>query len=209
MDKHTIRKYSLLFGTFLFLFACEIPVLSTPATSDSEPVSIETIIAGTAGAAQTQTALVLPPATDTPTPPPPATGTPTETPTPTATFIFILPTSTEPFKAYDAGSNCQVIAIEPYNPRLAPRTPFDATWTLKNTGDDLWLDKNVDFRHSGGTDMHRIDAVDLPSSVGADGQVNITVSMVSPREPGTYTSNWVLGTNKKTFCRVSVTVIVK
>jgi hypothetical protein len=209
MDKHAIRKYFLLFAAFLFLLACEIPGLSTPAISDSEPVSIETIIAGTAAAAQTQTALVLPPPTDTPTPLPPPTRTPTETPTPTETFIFIQPTSTEPFKAYDAGSNCQLIAIDPYNPVLSPRTPFDATWTLINTGDDLWLDKNVDFKHSGGTDMHRTDAVDLPSSIGADGQVDITVSMVSPREPGTYTSNWTLGTNKETYCKVSVTVIVK
>jgi hypothetical protein len=208
MDKLTAQKLTLLFSALLFVLACELPVLSAPAPSDSGSVSIETIIAGTAGAAQTQTAIAQPLPSDTPTLPPP-TGTPTETPTPTATFIFILPTSTEPFKAYDAGSDCQLIALEPYNPVLAPRTPFETTWTLKNTGTDLWLDKNVDFKYSSGTDMHRTDITDLPTSVGADGQVDITVPMVTPRNPGTYTSTWVLATKKKTLCKVSVTVIVK
>ena len=208
MDKQSVRKPLLLFAALFFLLACEIPVLSAPAPSDSEPVPIETIIAGTVAAAQTQTAALLPP-TATPTLPLVPTGTPTETPTATATILFILPTSTAPFKPYNAGSGCQLIALEPYNPVLAPRTSFDTTWTLKNTGKDLWLTNNIDFKHSGGTDMHKTDAYDLPNNVAPDGQVNITVPMVSPAKSGTYTSTWTLVAKKKTLCKVSVTVTVK
>lgn len=209
MDKYASRKLVLWFVVLLVLLACELPILSRPAAPNPVPGSIETIVFQTAAAAQTQTAVLRPPSTRTPTPTPLPTGTPTETPTSTATVIFILPTSTKPFVAYDAGSGCKVVALEPYNPVLAPRTNFETKWTLQNTGNELWLDKNIDFKFSGGTDMHRTDIYDLPSSAPPGGQVVITVPMTSPRNPGTYTSTWVLTTNKDTLCRVSVTVIVK
>jgi hypothetical protein len=120
-----------------------------------------------------------------------------------------LPTSTKPFEPYNAGSDCKVLALEPYNPVLAPRASFDTTWTLQNTGDDLWLDRNIDFQYSGGTDMHKTDVFDLPSSIPPDGQVMITVPMIAPGSPDTYTSTWVLVNKKNTLCKVSVTVTVK
>ena len=57
--------------------------------------------------------------------------------------------------------------------------------------------------------MHRTDVYDLPKSVSPDDQVVITVPMFAPRDPGTYTSTWVLATKKDTLCKVSVTIIVK
>ena len=209
MDKFTVRKLILLFTTLSVLLACEIPVLSQPSKSIPAPGSIETIVVQTAAAAQTQTAILLPPPTNTPTITPPPTGTPTETATPTETFVFILPTSTKPFEPYSAGSNCELIALTPHNPVLLPREIFETNWTLKNTGDELWLDKDIDFKHSGGTDMHREDVYDLPKSVAPDDQVTITVPMYAPKDPGTYTSTWVLALKKTTLCKVSVTVIVK
>ena len=209
MDKHAVRKIILLFAALLVLLACELPVLSQPAPQNPAPGSIETIVFQTAAAAQTQTAILLPPPTNTPTFTPLPTGTPTETPTPTETFVFILPTSTKPFEPYSAGSNCELVSLTPHNPVLAPRELFETEWTLKNTGSELWLDQNIDFKYSGGTDMHKNDVYDLPSSVPADGQVIITVPMFAPRDPGTYTSTWVLSRKKTTLCKVSVTVIVK
>ena len=209
MDKLAVRKLILLFTALFVLLACEIPVLSQPAVSEPALGSIETIIFQTAAAAQTQTAILLPPPTNTATFTPPPTGTPTETATPTETFIFILPTSTQPFIPYTAGSNCVLIALTPHNPVLLPREIFETNWTLKNTGDELWLDKDIDFKHSGGTDMHQNDVYDLPKSIGPDEQVTITVPMYAPREPGTYTSTWVLSRKKATLCKVSVTISVK
>ncbi len=208
MNKHSVKKLILLIAALIVLLACELPVLSQPVASNPAPGSIETIIFLTAAAAQTQTAIVLPP-TRTPTLTQLPTGTPTETPTPTATFIFVLPTSTKPFEPYKAGSQCELIALTPNNPVLAPREIFETNWTLKNTGNKLWLDKNTDFKHSSGTDMHRTDVYDLPKSVSPDDQVVITVPMFAPKNPGSYTSTWVLATKKDTLCKVSVTIIVK
>ena len=209
MDKHMARKLILLFAALLFLLACEIPALSAPAPSGPESLPIETIIAGTAAAAQTQTAILRPPSTHTATLTPIPTGTSTETPSPTMTFVFILPTSTKPFEPYKAGPQCELIALTPNNPILAPREQFETEWTLKNTGTDLWLDQSIDFKFSAGKDMHKTDVYDLPTSVPADGQVTITVPMVAPSSPGNYTSTWVLATKKTNLCKVSVSIIVK
>jgi len=209
MDKPPLRKLIFWLVTIPVLLACELPVLSQPVAPGPAPDSIGTIVFQTAAAAQSQTAVFLPPATKSPTPTSPPTGTPTETPTATETVVFILPTSTKPFEPYDAGSACRLVALEPNNPVLAPRSGFDTTWTLQNTGNDLWLDRNIDFKYSSGTDMHKTDVYDLPTSVPADGQVTITVPMIAPSNPGTYTSTWQLINKKNTLCKVSVTIIVK
>lgn len=209
MDKHLAPRWIFLLGVVLVLHACDLPVFFQPVPSNPAPGSIETIIHQTAAAAQTQTAVMLPPPTHMPTWTPPPTGTPTETPTPTATVVFIPPTPRPLFKPYEAGSSCQVVAQEPYYPVLAPRANFESKLTLQNTGNELWLDKNIDFKHSAGTDMHRTDVYDLPKSVAPGDQVTIILSMSAPRDPGTYTSTWVLATNKDTLCKVSVTVTVK
>jgi hypothetical protein len=209
LDRYVVPGWILLLTIVPVLLACELPVLFQPEPSNLAPGSIETIVFETAAAAQTQTAIVLPPPTRTPTLTPPPTGTPTETSTPTATVVFIPPTPRTLFKPYEAGSACKVVAFEPYNPVLAPRANFETTLTLQNTGNELWLDKNIDFKHSAGTDMHRTDVYDLPKSVAPGDQVTITLRMSAPRDPGTYTSTWVLAGKQNTLCKVSVTIIVK
>ena len=209
MNKPFVKKLIPSLTALLVLLACEVPVLSQPAAPKPAAVSIETIVFETASVAQTQTALYLPSPTSTPTSLPPPTATATETPTPTATVIFIIPTATKPFTVYSAGPQCQVIALEPYNPIMAPHTNVEIKWTLKNTGKEPWLDRDFDFKYESGKDMHRTDAYDLPNSVPPGGQITITVPMGSPDAPGTYTTNWVLSSKKETLCKVSATIIVK
>jgi len=209
MNNQTIKTIIPLLAVLLVQLACELPVLSTPASSNPEPASIETIIAGTAAAAQTQTALALPSPTETPTITPQPTETPTETPTPTATVIFIIPTSTKPFEPHSAGSQCNLDAMEPYNPIVDPGTSISIKWTIRNTSADVWLESNIDFRHTGGKDMHKTDIYDLPVSVPPNGSVNLIVPMVAPKESGHYTTTWKLMMKKKALCTLSATVIVK
>jgi hypothetical protein len=214
MDKPALKKLIPIFATVLILLACELPALSLPAVSEPDqapaPGSLETIVVATAGAAQTQTARVLPTATMTSTSTLVPTSTPTETPTATETIIFDIPTSTKPFVTQSAGSGCQVIAQSPVNNTVFDaREAFTAEWTLRNTGSETWLSTNNDFYHSGGTDMHRTDAYDMPNNVGASGEVTFRVEMFAPRDPGTYTSTWSLGSKKQTLCKVSVTIVVK
>lgn len=210
MKKQLSKKLVFLSTVVILVLACELPGLTSPASSSSESaVSIETMIVGTAAAAQTQTALSMPLSTYTASPTPISTATPSTTPTPTATIIFIIPTATKPFEPGNVGKGCELVALTPYNPVLNPGKNFDITWTLKNTGNDIWLQDNVDFSFSGGTDMHRKDVYDLPSSVPPQGQTAITVAMVAPSKSGEYTTTWVLGSKKQTFCKVSVKAIVR
>jgi hypothetical protein len=212
MNKHTIRKSLLIFAALLVVLACEVPLLAAPAASNPDPApgSVETIVVATAGAAQTQTAIAMPSPTITSTSTPLPTFTPTETLTATPTVIFILPTATKPFVTQSAGSNCQAVAQKPVNDTVFDsREKFTTVWTLKNTGDEYWNDTDVDFRHSGGTDMHGSDAFDLPATVAPGNEVTFTVKMTAPKKPGSYTSTWTLGAKKNSLCKVSVTIIVK
>ena len=223
--KHTFSKKLMFLSIIVvFVLACEIPGLSAPAPSIVDSVPIETIIAGTAAAAQTQTVAALPAHTEnplatfttTPTLVPTITTTPTETlfvsetPSPTATVIFIIviPTSTPIFVASSAGDNCELISVTPYQPTLNPSESFNITWKVKNTGSGIWID-DVDFQYVSGTDMHKKDLYDLPSKVPPRGDVSFTVAMVAPKKSGRYTTNWVLGSQKKPVCAVSATVIVR
>ena len=207
-----MKRLIFLFVTLSVVLACELPSLSVPAISNPSPApgSLETIVVATAGAAQTQTALVVPSSTMTSTPTPVPTYTPTETPTATETVIFDIPTATLPFVTQSAGSNCQVIAQNPVdNTVFDPQDIFTTKWTLRNTGSETWNKNNYDFFHSGGTDMHRRDALDLPKNVNAGGEVNFEVEMVAPRTAGSYTTTWTLGKKNEAVCKVSVTIIVK
>jgi hypothetical protein len=209
MDIHIVRKLLLLCVALLVLLACEIPALSAPAAPDTAPLPIETIVAGTAAAAQTQTATMRPPPTQTPTATLIPTGTPTETPTATATVIFIAPTSVKPFETSSAGAQCQLVALKPNNPVLSPGEKFNVEWTLRNTSTVLWLESNIDFKFSAGKDMHKKDVYDLPTSVPTTGEVVLTVPMIAPNKPGNYTSTWVLASGKQVYCKVSISVTVK
>ena len=212
MEKHAVKKLIFLFVALSVVLACELPALPVPAISNPSPApgSLETIVVATAGAAQTQTALVVPSSTMTSTPTPVPTYTPTETPTATETVIFDIPTATLPFVTQSAGSNCQVIAQNPVdNTVFDPQDIFTTKWTLRNTGSETWNKNNYDFFHSGGTDMHRRDALDLPKNVNAGGEVNFEVEMVAPRTAGSYTTTWTLGKKNEAACKVSVTIIVK
>ena len=216
MNNQIIRKLIPLFAVVLVQLACELPVPSPSDSSTTDPVSIETIIAGTAAAAQTQTALFLPSFTNTTefTSTPLRTATPTRTPSPTETIFFIIPTltkiptSTKAFELQSVGE-CKLDALTPSNPVLDPGTKVDIQWTIRNTSSDTWVDTNVDFVHTGGTDMHKTDAYDLPQSVAPNGSVNLLVPMVSPNNPGSYTTTWIVKTNKNTLCKVSATIIVE
>lgn len=204
-------KTHLLFTFFVMIvvIACQVPVLATPQPAVPDTAAINTIIAGTAHAAQTQTALMQPSATETHTLAPQPTGTFTVTVSPTETVIFILPTSTKPFVAQSVGADCDLVASTHYNSVMGPGENFNASWTLKNTGEGLWIEHNVDVGFSGGTDMHKKDAYDLPNSVPPGGDVTITIAMTAPGKSGTYTSEWTMTEKNKTLCKFSATVIIE
>jgi hypothetical protein len=218
MNTHSLKKLILPLVALFLLLACALPGLPSPAASNptSDPGVIQTIVVATAGAAQTQTALVIPPPTDTLTPTLTPSATPTDTPTATATVIFIIPTATNPPTAtselatQSAGSSCELVSQAPANDTAyGARERFNVQWTVKNTGSETWLGSNIDFSHSSGRDMHESDVADLPHNVRAGAQVTLAVEMRAPANSGTYTSTWTLGTQRDALCVVSVRIIVR
>lgn len=212
MKRQIIPHFILLLIVVLLILACELP--GVPALGAPSPApALETIIAGTAGAAQAQTLSAIPP-TETATATPPPTYTPTETFTPTATivlFVFSSPTFTPTSPPPEAvGSGCQLITQQPPNDTiLPPKINFETYWTVKNTGEESWLDTSTDFRYRSGTDINKKDIYDLPYSVGVGSEVTLKVSMKTPEKPGTYTTTWVLAAGKKTLCQLSLRIIVQ
>lgn len=93
MSRRNVRRITLCLGTILAILGCGTPALVTPPPSAPGVGSLETIIAQTAEAAQTATAIFLPPSA-TPSLTPPPTKTSTITPTPTATILFLIKTNT-------------------------------------------------------------------------------------------------------------------
>jgi hypothetical protein len=93
MNRRNVRRLTLWLIVILVILGCATPALVTPPPFASGPGSIETIIVQTAMAAQTQTAIRLPPSA-TPSLIPSPTRTSTVTPTPTATILFLIATHT-------------------------------------------------------------------------------------------------------------------
>ncbi|MCZ2127209.1 MAG: hypothetical protein LC099_05475 [Anaerolineales bacterium] len=121
----------------LALLACAMPGAPSVAPLPTfDPNSVQTIIAGTAGVAMTQTFSALPTATQTPT----ATFTPSVTPTFTPTFIFLLSTKT-PLPSDTPSPTMGVIYFPPSggggnsnkfstpDPKADPRKPSGLQWS--------------------------------------------------------------------------------
>ena len=222
MNVHTIKKILLLISALFLALACVLPGFPSPVAPDPTAVrdTIQTIVVATAGAAQTQTALVLPPPSDTPTATLIPSLTPTETPSPTATIIFIIPTftnsptATSPATATQSGGNagegCELVDQSPANGTVYDsRERFNVEWTMRNTSDETWNADSIDFFHSAGRDMHDSDILDLPNNVRPDREITFRVAMRAPGNDGTYTSTWTLGAGRETLCRVSVRIVVR
>ena len=224
MIRRNQRIFSILIVTVLTL-ACA-PVFGSAATPPPafDPNSINTAIVLTADFASTQTAWMVP-ATLTPT----LTSFPTYTlapsETPTATFIFILSTPTKPTAtptvkfsttqiAGTAASTkyaCQFIAQKPEDfTTFAPKSDFDVTWHIKNTGTETWSVSNTDYRFVGGDALHTgMDVYDLAASVAPGEKTDLIVDMRAPRQSGTYSTTWKIFVGKTSFCVVTLTIFVK
>ena len=202
--------------------AC-VPTLESPSIPTADPGAVNTFIAQTANAAATRTAAAMPTLTPT------VTITPTrntETPSPTATVtvIFILSSPTSPviptFTGLSSGSGsgsgtssanyaCQVSKVEPANgTSFSPRTNFDAKWTVKNIGQKTWERSSVDYYYSDGANLHTVLGYDLTTNVKVGETTVIVVDMEAPKDPGNYTTTWIMKAGDKTFCPMKLTINV-
>jgi hypothetical protein len=200
----------------LWLSACA-PMFQ-PAAPTLDQNSIQTVIAGTAGAAATQTALLTPP-TWTGTVTQNATSTASITPSPTEGFSFILPTVTKsPFPLSNLPPSgggtkklsCSVAVVDPaIGAVVSPDQPFQARWTILNSGTNRWDDTAVDYVFVSGDILHLEAAYDLTRSVRSGASIEITVDMRAPATPGSYSTTWNLKDGSTLFCNMNLVIAVQ
>jgi hypothetical protein len=209
---------------------CEISIVLPEAPGLSGPVrgNFNTIVASTARAAETMTAVYITPSA-TPTWTPLATSTPSLTPTPTPTFLYIIgnrtptrsptpgyyyyPTST--LSAIDYLDGCALLSQTPGDGSyFDPRESFTVAWKVRNTGSRIWYRDTVEFAYSSGTRMYDKQVYQLPVNIPRQEYVTLKVSMTAPRNSGTYRTVWSLrrgdvaypNSNVDYFCHVDLTI---
>jgi hypothetical protein len=207
----------------ILAIGCDVTFLlpASPARPQTAPGFVDTVVAATAGAAQTQTAESLSP-TPTPTFTPPPSNTPSLTPTLTPTFRFVLGASTTPVRtatavgaatstgsASDGGDGCILLSQTPRDgAHFDPRRSFRVAWEVENTGSSAWDADRVDFVFSSGAEMHKKQRYDLPSDIRVGDSVTLEVSMAAPNPDGTYFTVWSLRRGSNEFCHVNLTIEV-
>lgn len=115
---------------------------------------------------------------------PTATATPPPTPTPT-----ITPT-TNPSSCTDQIKFVDDVTI-PDNTELLPATDFIKTWRLQNTGTCTWTDQYA-LIFVNGEQMNGTSPLPLTGSTPPGGTLDVSISLKSPGNVGTYQGNWQL-----------------
>jgi hypothetical protein len=183
-----------------------------------DPGAVNTFIAQTVNAASTQTAASMPSITPSPTITP-TLATETPLPTATSTVIFILSTPTSlvipTFTNVSSGTSdqnfsCQVVRVSPSNgSSFNPRDDFDAFWTVRNNGQRNWDRSDVDYIYSSGDKIHKVSGYDLDSNVRTGNSIDLGVDMQAPKDEGTYTTTWTMRRGDRTFCTLTLTIVVR
>jgi hypothetical protein len=211
---------------------CEISIVlpESPGFPGSVQGNFNTIVASTARAAQSLTAVYTTPSA-TPTWTPQPTFTPGPSPTPSPTFLYIIgglntpvktPTpiyyyATSTLSAIDYLDGCALLSQTPGNgTHLDARESFTVAWKVRNTGSRTWYRDTVEFAYSSGTRMYDKQVYKLPVNIPRQEYVTLKVAMTAPRNSGTYRTVWSLrrgdvaypNSNVDYFCHVDLTIRV-
>lgn len=118
---------------------------------------------------------------------------------PTVTPEFILtPTVSEPTLTLSPTSTvvprdwARLVDFKPRDEAyFAPKDSFTRSWVIKNVGTTSWT-RDYDLVFISGTRMTDKKTVALPEKVRPGETIKLTVNMVAPKTPGTYTGYWAL-----------------
>eukprot|EP01130_Rhizamoeba_saxonica_P005901 TRINITY_DN2337_c0_g1_i1.p1 TRINITY_DN2337_c0_g1~~TRINITY_DN2337_c0_g1_i1.p1 ORF type:complete len:247 (+),score=59.68 TRINITY_DN2337_c0_g1_i1:35-775(+) len=81
------------------------------------------------------------------------------------------------------------------NDQVPVNTPFEKTWSVRNTGSNSWPSDTVLEKVSKRDDIVTPNCVSVPPCAPHE-EVSISVKMVSPNLPGEYCNYWKLKTSK-------------
>ncbi len=126
--------------------------------------------------------------------------------------VSTLPLYTVQAQSAAAGTDyaCMLISQKPKDwTQMKRRQYFDASWTVKNTGNRVWGKNGIDLVYVGGTKMHtRGDSYDLKADVGTGKKTTLSVDMNAPKTKGYYTAIWGISKGTSLFCRLYITINV-
>jgi hypothetical protein len=163
------------------------------------------------------------------------THTPSITPSPTIPFVVHVPilykTAVPTETPYESPTSLQEPGItQPPRPTAIPvggasvytQTPpngtifspgahFKASWLFTNDTNLMWGMHEVDFIYWEGERMYAPDnnIIDLPKDVFPNGKVTISVNMIAPKDPGTYSVTYMLHEGARHYIKVTLTIIVQ
>lgn len=167
MKQPSIRYLWILVLTLgLIALACNFPGMGGEETTDSDATTTPLVVPGS-----TPTASLAPGAT--------SAGTPAASPTPAAT---------------DEVCNYRAAFVKdvtiPDDTQIQPGTAFTKTWRLRNSGTCAW-EEGAQLIHVSGDEMGTVDTVSVPATA-PEAEIEISVPMQAPADPGTYRSDWQL-----------------
>ena len=183
----------LLLISMLFLTSCDMFTNEAGETLSAEQVL--TYVAETVSASLSLT----PQATETYTPTvvPTATSTHTPIPSPSATSTFTIVssegtggTSGDQIKGCDNATFVSDVNI-PDGTEIQPGETFTKTWRIQNSGSCAWTTAYSVF-FLNGSGMGGISPQILTSEIAPGYSHDISIQMVAPDTPGTYTGYWQL-----------------
>lgn len=90
---------------------------------------------------------------------------------------------------------------------LAPKAAFTKTWKLQNSGTTTWT-TSYTLEFISGEQMGGVVSVPVPQSVAPGAQIDISVNMVAPSNPGNYQSYWKMKNTSGQFFNDSVYVMI-
>jgi hypothetical protein len=191
MQKTSLFKVSIMLIIIALLgSACNMPRQSKTGTKTPNVTeAYQTVIARiTEAAAQTPQPTSAPIQTAAPTNtaqpsniPPTATSVPATTAAPTSSVKLC--------DQAEAGTPIDVTI--PDDTVMQPGETFTKVWRLKNAGTCTWS-KSYSIAVFSGEPMDAPSSVPLPKQIEPGGTVDISVDLVAPDSPGTYTGNWKL-----------------
>lgn len=167
----------------LVLSACS---QATPTVDPNEKI---TQVALTVQAELTRVVALTPSVT--PTIPPTATAT-MEPATATATVPVATATNTQPAQPTQGPDNLSYVSdvTVPDGSYWPPKKEFTKTWQVRNSGTTTWKKDVYKLIYIDGTLLGPVREVALTKDVKPGEEIQISVEMVAPADPGDYISYW-------------------
>ncbi|GAB4502554.1 MAG: hypothetical protein Fur0035_21080 [Anaerolineales bacterium] len=186
------RKLFFIFAALsLILAGCNLPNSAASPT----PLSADAIFTAAAQTVEAQLTSSAPVATIAPPPTavPPTVEAPTQAIPPTASAPTLPPAPTIAPAATQSCDKADFVADVTISDgtEIAAGASFIKTWRVKNSGSCAWT-TSYQLVFASGTQMGAPAAVSFPSAVNPGQTMDISVTMVAPSTPNTYTGNWKL-----------------